>query len=126
MDMRTAFPSRFFKPQDFDSNGKSFTIGQITLEALQARATPVMYFRGVEKGLILNQERNNTLMALPGFGYDSDGWIGKEIVIFCYTGVFNGQPQLRLGVRANIKGSAPAVQKPRELTKDEFNDEVPF
>lgn len=131
MDMSNVYPSRFFSPADFDGTGKVFTIGNVMMEQVMAEFKPVMYFKGQEKALVINPTNNKILMGLPGFGKESNNWVGKEIVLFSYHAMFNGQPQMRLGVRGNISGATPATptpikEYPSVPLKDEMNDEMPF
>lgn len=131
MDMRTVFPSRFFRPEDFDGTGKVYTIGNVIMEQVAAEFKPVMYFRGIEKGLVLNQTNSKILMSLPGFGAESNQWVGKEIVLYSFTAVQNGQPQQRLGVREHKGGSVPVaaptpIRQYNQAAQDEMNDQVPF
>lgn len=133
MDMTTVFPSRFFSPNDFDSVGKVFTIGNVIMEQVMAEFKPVMYFKGQDKGMVINPTNGKILIGLPGFGKESNNWVGKEVVLFSYHAMFNNQPQLRLGVRvpdgrAATASPAPIKQygTPPGGLRDEMEDEVPF
>lgn len=80
----------------------------------------VMYFRGKERGLVLNKTNNDMLVAL--FGSDeSDEWRGQSITLWNDPSVtFNGQ---RGGIRIRsappAQRSAPAPQRPAAVTREE-------
>jgi hypothetical protein len=136
MDMRTVFPSPWYSASDFDGVGKEFTIGNIMMQQVAAEFKPVMYFNGVEKALVLNPTNNKLLIAM--FGPDSKEWTGKKVVLYSFTAMFGGQPQLRLGVRAADESGRTPPAEPATGTQvaraaaaaqqriDDMNDEVPF
>lgn len=149
MDMRTVFPSRFLRVEDLNPGGTKFVIGNVMMEQVLAEWKPVMWFKGFEKGFVLNQTNGKILSALPGWGPESNNWVGKEIVLFTFMAMQNGQPQARIGVRdpntVNQSGqpagdapAAPAWQPPNysqphpgtspqsQAAASALNDEVPF
>lgn len=128
MDMRTQFPSKFWSAHDFDAQGTTFTITNVRKDQVGAEFKPVMYFKGQEKGFVINQGNNKILMSLPGFGFESNGWVGKKVTLYTYMAMFNGQPQPRLGVRqADTEAPvAKPVEIPKYSAKEEMNDEVPW
>ena len=123
MDMRTLFPSRFFRVEDLNPGGLQLTIGNVTMEQVLAEWKPVIYFRGHEKGLVLNQTNNKLLMSMPGFGHDSNAWVGKDIVLFIYSVIQNGQPAPRIGVR--MPGTVEAAQQPQAYTPLDYSKPTP-
>ena len=131
MDMRTVHPSAWFSASDFDGLGKEMTIGNVMMQQVGAEFKPVMYFNGQEKGLVLNPTNNKLIIAM--LGWESKDWTGQKIVLFSYTAMFQGQPQLRIGVRppdgkAIAATPTPVRQyaQPAQPLKDEMNDEIPF
>ena len=62
-------------------------------------------FKGKEKGIIAN--KTNVKQIAAGFGNDTDGWIGKSLV------VAPNQTPLGLGFSLRPAG-------------DDFNDDIPF
>lgn len=99
MDMRTVFPSRYLKPDDLEPQGSVYVIGQVIMEAIMGEGKPVVYFRGHEKGLVLNRTNNTTLVGL--FGPESKNWIEKEVVLYPSTVMMNNQAQPCIRVRLN-------------------------
>lgn len=99
MDMRSVYPSKWLKPDDLDPQGNVYVIGQVIMEAIMGEGKPVIYFRGKEKGLVLNRTNNSTLVGL--FGAESNRWIDKEIILYPSTVIMNGAPQPCIRVRLN-------------------------
>ena len=127
MDMRTVHPSNWFSASDFDAIGKELTIGNVMMAQVGAEFKPVVYFNGQEKGLVLNPTNNKLIMAM--LGWESKDWTGQKIVLFSYSAVFQGQPQLRIGVRppdGKALSAPPTPIRQQQPLKDEMNDEVPF
>lgn len=114
MDMGAAFPSRFLKPQDLEGDRK-VQILDVMMEQVQTEFKPVIYFRGVEKGLVLNRTNNTVLISL--FGKESNNWKGKSVTLYPSTVVMNNQvhPCIR------IRNGGAAVPK-----REELNDDVPY
>lgn len=131
MDMRTVHPSPWFGAGDFDGVGKELTIGQVMMQQVGAEYKPVIYFQGQEKALVINPTNNKLIIAM--LGWDSNDWIGQKIVLFSYSAMFNGQPQLRIGVR-QADGVAPPATPERgsrhmqmaQAQRKDMDDEVPF
>lgn len=81
------FPSEYLKVADLKDAGGSLTleIERLDLEEFtdpETRETeekPVLYFKGVEKPLILNKTNAKRIQSL--LGSDLDGWVGKEIIL---------------------------------------------
>jgi hypothetical protein len=132
MDMRTVFPSRFLKPEDIADGEKLFTITNVMMEQIMAEFKPVVYFRGQEKGLVLNRTNNTTLVSF--FGHESKDWTGKDIILFPSTVVVSGQAQPCIRIRQvntvgaahNPPAAAPSQGQIYKSNQDEMNDEIPF
>jgi hypothetical protein len=87
--MRTneVFPSKFLKAEDelFDGGDVVATIKSVELESLKSRergeeSKPVMYFKDLPKGLILNKTNWGICEKLFGSD-DSDDWTGERIAL---------------------------------------------
>lgn len=133
MDMRKQFPSRFFKAEDFDSDGLLYTIGQVMMEQIMAEFKPVMYFKGQKRGLVLNQSNAMAIAKFPGFGPESNHWTGKQIALFSYHAMFQNKPQIRVGVR--LPDGKTKLAEPDKITdyeeeaikkEEQLSDPIPF
>lgn len=84
MKMSEMFPSRFLKAEEFGvDERKTLTIKTVEIEELGQGAKkepkPVVYFREIDKGLVLN--KTNGAMVAELYGDDTDEWTGKKITL---------------------------------------------
>lgn len=88
MKTNDVFPSKYLKAEDdiFDNGGEvTVTIKNVVSEKLQSRdkgdeQKPVMMFRELPKGLILN--KTNWGVCVKLFGSDeSDDWLGEHVTL---------------------------------------------
>lgn len=86
MKSNEAFPSEYLKIDDIAGTGEAFTMGAVFKETFTDPKTreeskkPVLHFKETEKKLILN--KTNWTSIAHFYGDDSDGWMGKKIVLF--------------------------------------------
>jgi hypothetical protein len=95
VNVNTVFPTKYVKAQDI--NGQvQVTIRAAVMEQLGDEHKLVVYFDGHEKGMVLNKTNANNLSNL--YGPESDGWIGKSMMLVSTFVDFQGQstPALRL------------------------------
>lgn len=87
--MRTndVFPSKYLKAEDeiFDDGEVVATIKEVALESLKSREKgeenkPVMYFKELPKGLILNKTNWGICERLFGSD-DSDDWLNERVLL---------------------------------------------
>ncbi len=113
-----AFPSRYFTAKDIVTSGPKLVIlTRIDHELVgteEKQEKYVAYFQGEEKGLVLNATKWDVLESL--YGDESDGWIGKEIVMFPDKTRFGGKIVDCISLRARRypqagNGPKQAVQK---------------
>lgn len=118
-------PSKYLKKEDFEED-TLLTIKGIEHEQVGGESGSmkyVMYFRELEKGLVLNA--TNIQMCAKAIGADnSDDWMGKKIVVFVDPSIsFGGKIVGGLRIRGTRKpGKAPAAPVPIE----ELDDDIPF
>src|SRR5262249_12535530 len=86
-----ASTSRFFKAADLEHE-KKFRIKSVTEKVFgeQKEKKPVVWFTKDERGLALNIINRRTLQG--AFGDETDGWVGKIIIIYPTTVDFRGKP----------------------------------
>jgi hypothetical protein len=115
--------SKFLRKEDFDEDMVA-TVKGVKLEDVgnQGEQRWVVYFREFAKGMVLNV---TSIRVLEGaFGDDSDGWIGKRVMIYVDPNVsFQGRVVGGLRLRAPKKQQAAP---PPAAKHDEFEDDIPF
>lgn len=119
--------SKFLRKEDFDEDMVA-TIKGVKLEDVgnQGEQRWVVYFREFAKGMVLNV---TSIRVLEGaFGDDSDGWIGKRVMIYVDPNVsFQGRVTGGLRLRTPKPRAAPApAPAPVAAHDDEFADDIPF
>jgi len=119
MKISAAFPSRYLKSSDLQGREVKVTINCVEMETIGEDSRPVLYFKGKEKGLVLNKTNSNTIADM--FGDDTDAWEGKEIALYATRVDFKGERVDAIRVQFS---QAPA--KPKQPVKAEMNDDIPF
>jgi len=131
MKISSAFPSEYLRASDLMGREVTATIKNVVLEEVgrEREERPVLYFRGKEKGLVLNKTNANTIAAL--FGDDTDDWTGGEVTLFEAQVEYQGKmtPSIRVKRAGPPKAAAkreipPAVTSPPAADLD--SDDIPF
>jgi len=91
MDMNAAFPSKYVKAADLQGKDVTAIVNLVQKEKMQnGDELPVVYFKGKEKGLVLNKTNANTIIGIMG-GANTDAWTGKPITLFPTQTDFQGK-----------------------------------
>jgi hypothetical protein len=84
MKIFAAFPSKYLKAADLHDKHVQAVMSHVLLEELVnkdgAELCPILYFNGVQKGMVLNKTNAKTIAA--AYGDETDAWAGKPIVLF--------------------------------------------
>jgi hypothetical protein len=114
MKSSDVFPSKYLKAADLDED-VDLTIRSVILEDIQTEGgleqKPIVYFEEGEKGLLLNKTNWNALV--QQYGDESDGWVGKNIVLTVMEVQFKDKmvPALRIKVPRSPTGKSPFQKK---------------
>ena len=114
--------SKFLRKEDFDEDMVA-TIKGVKLEDVgnQGEQRWVLYFRELQKGMVLNV---TTIRVLEGaYGDDSDGWIGKRVMIYVDPNV-SFQGRVIGGLRLRVSKKAAAA--PSAHAEFEDDTSIPF
>jgi hypothetical protein len=135
MKVTELFPGKWLKADDLEGRPQLVTIESVKLEPVEEGKPPkpVLMFRGMTQGLILNKTNGQAIAAF--LGEEADQWVGKKIVIFPTQAGFQGKMVACIRVRQPKQSAQPAPELPRpsKLAADtsapataEVADEVPF
>lgn len=126
------FPSKYLKAEDLKGRKVQVQIEQVAVESLgqgaDARDKLVLYFKGKDKGMVLN--KTNSLMLSDIFSSkDTDNWIGHPILLTPTRTTFQGKPVMAIRVEEAPRQQqrqqvAPPPPEPEPHTNDD--DAVPF
>ena len=140
MKIGSAFPSKYIKASDLGESKVLVTIDRIEVENVgtggQKETKPVAFFRGKDKGLVLNKTNAKKISAILGTD-ETDEWQGGRIVLYATETEFQGETVDCVRVTAPPKGSSgkPAAPPPPppdpegDPEADRFHaddDDVPF
>jgi hypothetical protein len=117
MDIRQAFQSSFLRAAEMQGP-QAVTIKSAAVESLGDVQKPVVRFKEISQGLVLN--RTNARVLSQMFGPETDSWVGKRLTLFVASVEFRGRQVP--GIR--IKPSAPQPQtRAPEPPPDDFYPE---
>jgi len=136
MDINNAFPSKWLRSSDLMGREVRVTIERVEMETLGEDKRPIAYFRNKQKGLVLNKTNANTIADM--YGFNTDHWIGKEIVIYPTRVDFKGERVDAIRVQFNQPALPKTSQKAVQHSETDppptnqipahadMNDEIPF
>lgn len=116
MKMSELYPSKFLKGDDIEQE-TLVVIARLVFEKLKdddgrEEEKPVLMFKGVEKGLVLN--KTNALRIAEQHGDETDNWPGKRITLTTESVTAFGKTQWAIRVKperpATGKGIKPTVE----------------
>lgn len=138
MKLSDAFPSTFLKASDLNGQRPVVTISHVKFEDIGGDHKPVVYFRGKDKGLVLNKTNGSMIAEIAGDD-DTDNWGGTRFVLYPTRVDFQGK---RVdAIRVDYAPSAgqpqaappppppaptPPTQPAREPGFDDGDDGIPF
>ncbi len=127
MNIHSCFPSNYIKA-DLLHPGQEIVleISDVKLEEIDDGVSkPVLYFVNKRAGMCLNRINANTLA--DAFGPETDGWLGRHVVLFRTMTEFQGRrvPCLRLRLPTQAKPEPP-VPPSTDLGPTQPGDEIPF
>ena len=108
MDVRKCFPSKHLEATDLNGEVHTLAIMRVSIEEVgkQKEARPAVWFHGIAKAMILNKTNANTIAAM--YGFETDGWIGKQIAIFPTETEFGGKMVSCIRVNTDLPAIATA------------------
>jgi hypothetical protein len=108
------FPSKWLKASDIEDD-TTVTISNVVKEDMpdDESEKSVVYFRELEKGLILNITNWNVIEALTG-EEDSDNWEGHQITLFTTEVDFKGKQVEAIRIRTKPKKGGKTNGKKHE------------
>jgi hypothetical protein len=122
------FPSKYLRAADLNGAEPIVTIDRVEMETLGDDRKPVVYFKGKDKGLVLNKTNFNAIEEISGRD-DTDEWKGVKVKLFTAKVEFQGKrvPAIRVDEpgsnAASVKRAPAAPVEPVDAPDD---DEIPF
>lgn len=131
-NINEAFPSKYLKAADLKGRSVVVTIDRVEYEAVgqDRQMKPVLYFRGKEKGIVLNKTNANKIIQLTESPVTED-WSGFTVLIYPSETTFQGDVVDCIRVKGAPNGAraakpAPPPEPPPEQIAPLTDDDIPF
>ena len=128
MKMSEEFPSKYLKAGDLQGREVRVIMQNVEREKIGDDTKPVLYFKGKDKGIVLNKTNAGTIS--DAYGDDSDDWFEQPLILFSVMVDFQGKvgPAIRCRVpTAKDNKAAPRQADPISSGPDAMpSDEIPF
>ena len=128
MDINSAFPSKYLKAGDLKGTEPTVTIDRVEFEPVgrDKEMKAVLYFRGKDKGLVLNKTNANKITQLTGSGITEE-WDGFKIRLFATETTFAGDTVDCIRIKPAVAPKpAPKPTPPPNAEAIPDDDEIPF
>ena len=131
MNIDSAFPSAYLKASDLGTSAPVVTIDRVEVEPVgrDREMKPVVYFKGKEKGVVLNKTNSNMIATLTG-SRDTDDWSGCQIRIYATTTEFGGETVECIRVKGAAGAAKSAPQRPAPVAPEPVgtldDSDIPF
>jgi len=89
MKMSEEFPSKYLKAADLQGREIRLTMANVEREKIGDDFKPVLYFKGKEKGVVLNKTNAGTIS--EAYGDDTEDWFDQPIILFSVMVDFQGK-----------------------------------
>lgn len=89
MKVSEEFPSQYIKASDLGGREIRVTMGRVDREKIGTDNKLVLYFKGKEKGLVLN--KTNAATIGDAYGDDTDDWYEQPLILFSVKTDYQGK-----------------------------------
>lgn len=130
------FPSKHLKATDLQGKEVRVTIARVEREKLGDDMKPVVYFKGKEKGVVLN--KGNTTTLVDAYGKNSNDWFGQDVILLSVWTDYQGKPVQGIRMRIPTARDMAPVRREDPITtgaqperriggvSDNLDDSIPF
>src|SRR5262245_21906395 len=126
MELSSVFTSDTLKAADLQGREVTGVIGTVEAKQFNDGNKLLLTFQGKKKSLVVNKTNANRIAYL--YGTNTDGWIGREIVLFADLVDFQGKTVETIRVKPPANRAAPPrkpAPPPAEPVED-LDDSIPF
>lgn len=124
MKIGAAFPGNYLKAADLQGKRVQVVIERVEMEDIGGDTKPVVYFKGKDRGLVLNKTNANAIWGITNSD-DTDDWEGTAITLFPSKTDFQGKRVDCIRIDPPDKGQSPRRREP-EPTPEAGDDDTPF
>ena len=103
MKLNEMFPSKYISADDLEGEDRVVSISKISIERMKTKEggeeeKPVIWFRNVDKGMVLN--RTNADRITAQHGDETDNWVGKQVTLTTESVTAFGETKWAVRVKA--------------------------
>lgn len=109
--MSEEFPSKYLKAADLQGREVRVTMAHVEREKIGDDAKPVLYFKGKDKGVVLNKTNAGTIS--DAYGDDTDDWFDQPLILFSVMVDFQGK------VAPAIRCRVPTAKDNRQVQRED-------
>lgn len=126
-NIQDAFPSKYLKASDLQGQEPVVTMDHVAFEPVgrDKEMKAVLYFRGKEKGLVLNKTNANKITQLTSSGVTED-WEGMKIRLYATETTFAGETVDCIRVKAAVVQKPAPKPPPPDVDAIPDDDSIPF
>jgi hypothetical protein len=128
MKIFACFPSKYLKAADLHDRTVEAVMDHVAMEDIrdpdEAKLLPILYFRGVPKGMVLN--KTNAKVIASGYGEETDAWHGMPITLFPAMVAYGADTVPAIRVRlptARERVASVATSPHREVLTEHMHDD---
>lgn len=144
MRVSEEFPSQYLKASDLQGREIRLTMERVEREEIGTDKRLVLYFKGKQKGVVLNKTNANAIGDF--YGDDTDDWRDQPIILYSIKTEYQGKPvdgiRCRVPTAKDNRDAAPRREDPISSgpinppprravggvsdNMQELNDDIPF
>ena len=118
MRMSEEFPSKYLKASDLQGREVKVIMSNCEREKIGDDTKPVLYFKGKEKGIVLNKTNAGTIV--DAYGDDTQDWYDQELILFSVMVDFQGKVGPAIRCRIPTARDRKPKNDPITTGRDDF------
>jgi hypothetical protein len=131
MKMSEEFTSKYLKAADLQGREVRVTMQNVEREKVGDDTKPVLYFKGKDKGVVLNRTNAGTIA--DAYGDDTEDWFDQPLILFSVMVDFQGK--VGPAIRCRVPTAKDNKQQPRRedpissgpvTPSADLDDSIPF
>lgn len=132
-NINDAFPSNYLKASDIRGNEPVVTIDHVAFEPVgrQKEMKAVVYFKGKEKGIVLNKTNATKITQIAG-SPNTEDWDGVRVKLYATETEFAGETVECIRIKPapvasqGRQAAPPPPPPPTDDAADISDDDIPF
>jgi len=116
MNIGAAFPGSYLKASDLQGRNITISIHSVSMEEVGGDIKPILFFADTngakkDRGLVLNKTNSNIIAEM--YGWETDEWGGKPIILYPARVEFSGRivDAIRVKLESGTAAPAPKVKQ---------------